>query len=237
MKLIKLCLLATLLPTYLFSSSNNDSLKIEPAIGLDLSTRYIWRGMMLDNAAQFQPWADLTYKHFSIGAWGSYATDGSFAEVDLYLSYAVKNFTFTLNDYFTENEDNLAEFDYFNWKDSKTNHALEALIAYQFSDKIPLKLTAGTFLYGYDLDEKGNNLYSTWLSASYTIDIDDSFVRFFVGGTPYESMYHNEAAITSVGAEITKKLEFTNKFSIPLNVNFTVNPTTEDVFLTALLSF
>ena len=237
MKLVKLCLLATLLPTYLFSSSSNDSLKIEPSIGIDLATRYIWRGMMLDNAAQFQPWADLTYKHFSIGAWGSYATDGRFAEVDLYLSYAVKNFTFTLNDYFTENEDNLSEFDYFNWKNSKTNHALEALVAYKFSDRIPVKITAGTFLYGYDLDENGNNLYSTWLSASYSIDIQENILSLFVGGTPYESMYHYEAAITSVGVELTKNIAFTNTFSVPLNVNFIVNPATEDVFLTALLSF
>ena len=99
-KLLSLLLLLSLATTA-FSNEPPDSIKFEPSLGVDLSTRYIWRGMMLDNAAQFQPWADLTYQNLSVGAWGSYASDGSFAEVDIYLSYAIKNFTFTLNDYFT----------------------------------------------------------------------------------------------------------------------------------------
>jgi hypothetical protein len=144
----------------------NNSLNTD--LGFDFANRYLWRGTIVNASPNLQPYLSMEYKGFGIGAWGSYATDGQFAEVDLFLSYSYEGLTLTLNDYYTENEDSLLQFDNFNFNDDKTNHALELMVNYEFGEDFPLTLSAATIFYGNDKDEKGNNYYSTWLQANYS---------------------------------------------------------------------
>ena len=72
-------------------------------VGLDLQTKYIWRGMEMmteDAAPVVFPCLNFFNKGFYAYAMGGYAINGKYAEVDLGLSYTYKWLTVALNDYY-----------------------------------------------------------------------------------------------------------------------------------------
>jgi hypothetical protein len=230
-KIVLLSLLVVLfLATY--AQSSEDAPPIKAELGFDFVNRYFWRGAIVNSSPNLQPYLGLEYKGFSLGAWGSYATDGQFAEVDLFLSYSLKGFTLTLNDYYTENEDSLLQFDNFNYLDNKTNHALEFMISYEFGEKIPLTLSAATIFYGNDKKPKGDNYYSTWLQANYTFDLNDYSLDLFVGATPAKSIYNSrEGNVAEVGVRLSKEVAVSERFTVPLSVALVTNPAEDNIFL------
>ncbi|MDA3867442.1 MAG: hypothetical protein PF489_11940 [Salinivirgaceae bacterium] len=208
-----------------------DTTLFEPNAGIDFTNRYIWRGMALNSSPNLQPYADISYKNFTLGTWGSYATDGQFAEVDLFLAYSINNFNLTLTDYYTENENDYGEYDLFNYKNKVTNHALEFMVDYQLPGRFPIVLTAATIFYGLDKNIEGENLYSTWVQVAYPFSIKNYDLKVFLGGTPHESIYCNEANITELGIQFSKEITITDRFSLPVAVALITNPTEEDVFV------
>lgn len=59
-------------------------------LGLDVQTKYIWRGMEMmteDSAPVLFPSLNYSYKGLYIYAMGGYAINGKYAEVDLGISY------------------------------------------------------------------------------------------------------------------------------------------------------
>ena len=77
--------------------------KVEASVGADLVSNYVWRGMKLGDAA-IQPCMSVSYKGFSLEAWGSYGLTSSddTKEVDLTLSYTTGGLTVAVTDYFVE---------------------------------------------------------------------------------------------------------------------------------------
>ena len=49
--------------------------KVEASVGADLVSGYIWRGQDLGGVS-VQPSLEISYKGFSLGAWGSVGIDG-----------------------------------------------------------------------------------------------------------------------------------------------------------------
>lgn len=230
-KIILFSLFASLFIS-VYSQNSEDDTHLSTDLGFDFVNRYFWRGAMINSSPNLQPYLGLEYKGFSLGAWGSYATDGQFAEVDLFLSYSVKGFTLTLNDYYTENEDSLLQFDSFNYDDKKTNHALEFMVSYEFGEKIPLTLSAATIFYGNDKRPNGDNYYSTWLQANYTFDLNDYSLDLFVGATPAKSIYNaQEGNVAEVGVRISKEVTVSERFTVPLSVALVTNPADDNIFL------
>jgi hypothetical protein len=218
----------------IFANAQNppENSTLNTDLGFDFVNRYLWRGTIVNASPNLQPYLGLEYKGFNFGAWGSYATDGQFAEVDLFLSYSYEGLTLTLNDYYTENEDSLLQFDNFNFNDDKTNHALEFMVNYEFGEKLPLTLSAATIFYGNDKDEKGNNYYSTWLQANYTFKLNDYDLDVFVGATPAKSIYNSkEGNVAEIGAKLSKSIDISEKFSIPMSVALVTNPAEENIFM------
>ncbi|MFO7862531.1 MAG: hypothetical protein R6U85_00890 [Salinivirgaceae bacterium] len=229
-----LFLLCTALP--LKASEPADTTLFEPNAGVDFTNRYIWRGMAVNNSPNLQPYADISYKNFTLGTWGSYATDGQFAEIDLFLAYNFNNFNITISDYYTENENDFGEYDLFNYKNKVTNHALEFMVDYQLPGKFPFIITAATMFYGLDKNIEGDNLYSTWLQVAYPFSIKNYDMTVFLGGTPHESMYSDEANITEFGIQFAKNIAITDQFSLPVAVALITNPAEENIFVTLNIS-
>ena len=98
-------------------------------LGLDLQTKYIWRGMemMVEDAAPVV-FPQLNYQKGGLYAYamGGYSINGKYAEVDLGASYTYKFLTVGLNDYYYPTI-NSPQDDYFNFKSKKTGHWLEAI--------------------------------------------------------------------------------------------------------------
>ena len=112
----------------------------EATIGVDLRSRYVWRGTDYGNSASVQPTLEYSTDLFTVGAWGAWSVSGAPGgnENDLYLSTQVGPVGLTLTDYFFPGymgTDDILEVD---------NHILEisassaigdlgALIAYNYS--------------------------------------------------------------------------------------------------------
>ena len=72
---------------------------IETDISADLVSGYIWRGQDLGNVS-IQPTLSVSYKGFSLSAWGSVGFEGKDTkELDLTLGYTNGGFSISVTDY------------------------------------------------------------------------------------------------------------------------------------------
>lgn len=199
----------------------------------DIVSRYIWRGLPLNLNPNIQPYASLTYKNLTFGAWGSYAIAEPYAEVDLYLSYTASIFTITLNDYYLEEETDLPANDFFQYRNYDTAcspHALEASISFDGTDNLPLYISASTMFYGNDVDDNNENYYSTYIEASYEFEIGENSIELFLGGTPGLGIYAENAAIVNTGINMSREIQIGAKFGLPVNSSLILNPNAKNIF-------
>ncbi len=72
-------------------------------LGLDLQTKYVWRGMEMmteDSAPVLFPSFNYSFKGLYVYAMGAYAVNGKYAEVDLGISYTWNGLSVGFNDYY-----------------------------------------------------------------------------------------------------------------------------------------
>ena len=231
-------------------------------VGADLVSRYIWRGTDYGNSPAIQPSLGFSWKGLEIGAWGSYAfakqsiqvndstveDAGNYSEIDFYVSYTYKWFTVLFYDYFTVNGLNPNEGNnYFNYQNSTTGHTLEGALIFEGTEKVPLRFTASTLLYGADKDKDsagvyGNgtkNNFSTYFELEYTFNIKKYNIDLkpFIGGTPFGSgWYGSKAGIINLGLSVRKEIPITPLYSLPVQVSVITNPMTEAAFLVFAVS-
>lgn len=204
------------------------SIKVDYKI--DLVSRYVWRGLQFDASPCIQPDLSFSFGNLSIGSWASYGTHSNFPEIDLYAVYSIKSFSLTIFDYYNENENNLKQNKFFNWKRTSTKHAIEGTIAWNGSNKIPLKVFVATFLYGNDLNADNNQNFSTYLEFAYSFKLDNYMIDMFIGGTASNGFYNQKAGIINVGINASKEVKITDNFLLPVKASFTINPESDDVF-------
>lgn len=199
-------------------------------VGSDFVSSYVWRGLLYNGSPNIQP--GMYYSAFSgkftIGAWGSFSMADPYREVDLYTSLNLGKFTLAVWDYYTVPL--LGPAKYFEYGKDETNHAIEGSVVFNGFEKFPLKLTLGTFFYGNDRDLEGKNYYSTYLEAAYPFTIGKQSLNVFAGGTPSEGLYASKAAIMNFGVSLSRNINITDKFNIPVTGSLSFNPNSEEVF-------
>ncbi len=230
------------------------------SLGADLVSRYIWRGRDYGNSPAIQPNVAFSVAGFKIGAWGSYGfvsntvqindsttvNAGNYAETDWNLSYSYKGFTVMLSDYFFPNPLSPNEnVNYFDYNNKTTGHSYELSLAYTGPDKFPLQLYAGTIIYGADKDKDStgvfgagdNNNYSTYFEAAYQFNIKTIGVKPFIGGIPFgSSWYGPSAGIINLGVTVSKSIQLSKDYSIPLFTSVVTNPQAQSIFFVFGLS-
>ncbi|MEI7596469.1 MAG: hypothetical protein WCK02_12030 [Bacteroidota bacterium] len=218
-------------------SEKSDSSKVDYSFGADLSSRYLWRGKELSKSPCIQPTATFSLGNFSICSWSSYTlANESLQEFDIYLSYKIKNITLSINDYFVPDE-NLSNNRYFIYDNGKTSHAIEASAMYS-SENNPFSLTVGTFVYGadnsygYDVkkDTTGESYYSSYAEIGYAFTIKQNELNLFCGLTPWAGYYGNTMGVINAGISMSKEIEITDKFSLPIKGTVMANPQTHNIF-------
>jgi len=194
-------------------------------IGATTTSRYVWRGMVFDNGVNFQPYAMYSTDRFSVGASSSMSLTNDFNEVSFWLSYSVStslvDMTFYLNDYYYQ----YAGADFFNFDDadefsSVGSHSLEAYVELSKEDSPFSFLFSSVFWNDPDRSLYAEASYSKTLSN----DIESSFS---VGGALTESReWYNTSkpGIVNVSYELSKNLDFTSQFSVPMSVKTIMNP-------------
>lgn len=210
-------------------------------IGTDLMSRYIWRGQCINKSPNIQPYLIYAPKFgLQVGAWGSYAFTGDYAEVDLFLSYGYGGFSATLTDYFVMDE-SMQNNHFFDYKKGSTMHVLEGALAYEGPENVPLKFTAATMFYGADqkvdnvvIDTVHNdttafyvNQFSTYFELSYKI----RNISVFAGITPAAGYYGNGFGVVNLGITARKDLIITDKFTLPIQASLITNPQRQNIYL------
>ena len=123
----------------------------EFGVGADAATRYIWRGLSLDDSFVIQPYLSYaTEAGIEIGAWSSWSLTSSGAnENDLYVSYSTGPVSITLSDYYFPNGEGTEFFDY---SDDAEIHQLEAMVSFASG---PLSVTGALIFLGADGHDPG----------------------------------------------------------------------------------
>lgn len=203
--------------------------------GADVVSSYVWRGVPQDvtypsGTPNIQPYASYTIGGLTLGAWGSSSFSGTVKEVDLYATYAFcSRLSATITDYnWTFGQS------YFNYKKT-TDHFFEGTLCYTGSESFPICASVNTMFYGADKkDSTGvDNAYSTYVELSYPIT---SNAKLFVGSSLFDSpkVYGNTGfSVINVSLKVSKSIEITDKFSLPVYGVVGVNPQSKGAFFVA----
>ena len=158
--------------------------KIETDISADLVSGYIWRGQDLGNIS-IQPTLSLSYKGFSLSAWGTVGFEGKDTkELDLTLGYTTGGFSISVTDYWFDGGPG-----YFHYGSNHTNHTFEAQMGYDFG---PLAINWYTNFAGYDgINKNGDRAYASYVSIAAPFKLGGLDWTAEIGATPWANDFYN----------------------------------------------
>ena len=234
--IILLVFLVTLMPGLLA----NDSTKVVSpfSASLELTTKYMWRGIEYGTAPTVFPMIGYCYKGFNAFAMGGYAVNGSHQEVDLGVSYTANEFSFGVSDYYYPS--GVGEKDgYFKLSNRNTGHWVEAYASWN-GKKIPLWVTVSTYVFGADKNEDGKQMYSAYAEVGYTHSFNDNnSMSLCVGANLNKSFYTEYQSgfnVVNINAKYRTAFKF-GKFHLPVSAGYILNPYKNKSFFTMSLYF
>lgn len=214
-----------------FTTTANAQDKPEATIAADFVSQYIWRGQDMGNVS-VQPTLGVSYKGFSLTAWGSVplsnkdVTDDN-KELDLTLAYQTGGFNVGITDYWIGTKDNK----YFSYAAHNTCHTFEANIGYDFG---PCAIQWYTNFAGFDGENKdGDRAYSSYVELSAPFKLAGIDWSAAVGAVPYATTFYGDAggfAVTNVSLKASKDINITKTFSVPVFAGISANPSTEKAY-------
>lgn len=157
------------------------------AVGGELVSQYLWRGTVLSNEPNIEPYLELAYGSFTLGAWSSFSFDGDYKEQNFYLSYGFElgstSASLSLTDYYFFES---PFFDFGGVKDgiATGTHLLEVLAEISGPESFPLTLAVGWNFHN-DPDK------STWAAVSAVRDMGGLTWTGSVGATLDDNFYYD----------------------------------------------
>lgn len=205
-------------------------------IGLDLQTKYVWRGMeMMQENATPVLFPQINYQNQGLYAYvtGGTSLNGKYSELDFGVSYTYRWISVSVNDYYYPATVGLNDR-YLNFAAKETGHWLEGVVTIS-PEKIPAYLTLSNFFYGADKNPDGKQAYSTYLEAGAHYDFS-GHGRIFatVGAACNESCYNGYEhgfGVCNLGIGYTYGLQVFKDRILPLGVTYIVNPVREKAFI------
>jgi len=227
-----------------FKGQNYAQEKLTINASADFVSRYIWRGLNVNDAPNIQPSLSLSTAGLQAGVWGSYSitqcnsTDDNYAfshEIDTWFSYS-KTFTKSLQitavvtDYYFPNAGiRVGNFNNCDDPEGPGAHTLEAGLVLSLTKSIPLTFSGYVNFY----NDKGNNTYFQIDCAKTINNITIGFFAGASGGSTVNPGYYktDKFNIINLGVKANKKIALTTDFSLPIFINYTINPKTEIAYL------
>ena len=214
-------------------------------LGLDLQTKYVWRGMEMmteDSAPVLFPSFNYSFKGLYVYAMGAYAVNGKYAEVDLGISYTWNGLSVGFNDYYYPTVNNKKD-KYFEGG-RHTGHWLEGVVTYS-PVKIPLWVTLSNFFYGadkyVDAEGKEKQAYSTYLELGTYYDfLKYNRLSLAVGAALNRSCYNgydHDFSICNIELKYTYNIILKSGWTLPLNVAYIYNPVFDKSFVNFTANF
>ena len=188
-------------------------------IGVDVVSRYIWRGKDFGNSVSVQPNLAFTFGKFEIGAWGSYPLAPNKAganENDIYVTVSMGEISFTFTDYYYPETKH-----FFDYSEINGYHILEISTDFTFKK---FNFMGAVNVYG---DVK-NSVYA---EIGYEMFKKDGYrANLTIGGgnNIYNSQVRGKFNLVNLGICAQKG---------PLSVSYILNPEAETNYLVLGYSF
>lgn len=242
---ITLFLLLLICSAVLNAQDASDEKKCKVPVGLnvgtDIMSRYVWRGTDYGDSPSIQPTLALTLGSFEIGAWGAFATNSFYKEVDLYAKYTYKNLSVMVTDYYIPSvtgAPSAPDIRYFRYDNNTTAHTLEGTLQYKRTGKLPFWVLGSAFFYGNDKrwgydaakDTTDKTYFSSYFEAGYSFAIKKNSLDLFLGFTPAAGAYGNTLGVVNAGITGSRRITITDKFELPVKASLIFNPQTSNVF-------
>ena len=254
-KKLLLMLCAAMVCTGAFAQvDDDDELETEPSgvsfsAGGDMSSAYAWRGSLLTKGFNFQPYLEFYAGCFTLGMWNCTEANGKLKEFDLYTSITAGQVTFTLTDYFSQEDAGSADRPlYGDYHAHTTPQTFEFSVDWE--SEFGLDASMNLLFYGADkkwwLDEEDpdyeKNAYGTYFELGYTAAVKGVDFRPCVGMVFNQSTWYGDGTgthkgfnVVNIGVKASKDVQITDHFSLPVYAVFGYNPQADDV--AALVGF
>jgi hypothetical protein len=220
--------------------------KATASVSVDVVSRYIWRGIMINEAPNIQSSFNLSCGGARLGLWGSTTlskentSDDNYAlsqEIDLIASYSHQIFnqlaaTISATDYYYPNAGiSIGNFNDYDNPDGPGAHTIEAGLSLSSSGSIPISISGYVNVY----NEEGNN---TYFQVDYPVDLASIDINLFLGtagGSEKNPDYYgtDHFNVINLGFTAKKSVIITDKFTLPIFVTFIINPRAEVSYLVA----
>ena len=204
--------------------------KVEASLGTDIVSQYVWRGQDLGSVS-LQPALGVSYKGFSLDAWGStgLSDPSETKEFDLTVGYSAGGFNIGVTDYwFNAGLD--PQNRYFKYGADCTNHVFEATAGYDFGFA---SLQWYTNFAGNDaVKDDGKPTYSSYIEASIPFSLGGADWTATAGATPFATDFYGTEGFALINLALTaaKDIRVTDSFSIPVFAQMAANPCTGKAF-------
>ncbi len=187
-------------------------------IGIDLNSSFIWRGMKISSGPAIQPSIEYTYGNFTVGSWGSCnVSEDEALETDLYASYQLD---------ITENSFlELLLTDYYYPGTSffeGSSHLIEPVLGIgigNFCLKGAYMMNNGT---GYIYTEAG------FITGNVNLALGAGNGMYTIDG---------QFNLCNISLGTSKKLKISDSLSLPLSGYIVLNPSSEQLYVVAGISF
>ena len=210
----------------------------------DFVSRYIWRGLNVNDQPNIQPSITLNYSGVKLGFWGSYglthqnSSDEYYStsqEIDTWLSYSIEfndgvSISALFTDYYYPNSGiKIGNFNNYDNADGPGAHTVEAGLNFTGPQVFPLSLSGYVNIY----NDGGNNIY---FQGDYSVDLNEFALGFFVGaalGSEKNPAYYGTSKFNAinVGLKGSKQIKITEDFSLPVFCSYILNPQAEISYL------
>ena len=223
------------------------SQNLEVNLGADIVSRYLWRGLNVNDAINIQPSLSLSVSGLSAGFWGSYSLsdkilDNEFdQEIDTWIGYEFgfengMSISAVVTDYYFPLAGiKWGNFNNYDDPDGVGAHTVEAGLSISGCESFPVTLSGYINVY----NDAGNN---TYFQLDYSPTVAEIPFDFFIGaagGSADNPGYYGTENfnVINVGIGASKSVKVTDDYSIPVSVTFIVNPKEEISYLVFGLSF
>ena len=202
---------------------------------VDLTSHNTWRAIVSGTAPAIQPTFGFNKGNFEIYAWGSWAVNDTYREINIGVSYTLGNFTVELVDYFFPVKGNKL----FDFRNSTTTHTAELMLTYE-PEAFPLHVMVGSYIFGDDKLESGKNAFSTYAEVGYTHEFNEkNSIGAMLGASLNKSFYTDyEKGFSLVNVTVGYTRVFTLwNYDMPATVECVYNPYLNKVYGIATLTF
>ena len=216
----------------------------------DIASRYVWRGLLINDSPNIQPSLSVSYSGLSFGFWGSYSLDriskvendySVSQELDTWVQYSIQlgntiNISTILTDYyFPKNGIKIGNFNNYDNPEGAGAHTMELGVSLSGNNSFPLNFAGYVNIY----NDEGNN---TYFQIDYLTNISNYNIDLFIGaagGSKDNSGYYGTEKFNVLNLGITAKREIkiSDSFSLPVYVSYILNPKVEISYLIFGLSF